>query len=83
MRIVVPEKDVFIGRIDVGDVRLLKDLFRFPIEGDDRDHFEVVADEGSGTWRTEEDVIAGVMLIESELDSNAGLGNVMEVHVQL
>jgi hypothetical protein len=83
LRVVVPEKDVFIGRIDVGDVRLLKDLLRFPIEGDERDNFEVVADEWSGAWGTEEDVITGVMLIESKLDSNAGLGNVMEVHVQL
>ena len=63
--VVIPEKDVFIGRIDVGDVRLLEDLLRFPIEGNDGDYFVVVANERSGAGRTEEDVVAWVMLIKS------------------
>jgi hypothetical protein len=40
---------------------------------------EVVADEGSSARRTEKEIAPGMIRVKSEVDSDAGLGCMMEV----
>ena len=47
--IIAPEKDVFVGWIDVLDVGLLEDCFGLPSKRNEGDDLEVAADEGVGT----------------------------------
>ena len=49
--IIATKKDVFVGGVDVLDVGLLEDCFRFPSERYEGDDLEVAADERTGTRR--------------------------------
>ncbi len=46
-------------------------------------HFVVVSDERSCTGVGEEDVIAGVVIVEPQIDTNACLGHMVGVEVHL
>ena len=81
--IIVTKKDVFVGGIDVLDIGLLEDSFGFPSKRYEGDDLEVATDEGVGTRRRVKDVVARMVMAVSEVNSNAGLRDVVDVQVQL
>jgi hypothetical protein len=49
--VIAAKENIFVGGIDVLDIGLLEDCFRFPSERYDREDLEVATDEGVGTGR--------------------------------
>ena len=81
--VVVVEDDISICRVDGGDVLLLDDVFRFVVEWDVADTLVDTTDDGQSSWRTVEDVVTGVVGAESEVDTDASFGDVMEIQFGL
>ena len=80
--IISTKEDVFVGGIDVLDIGLLEDCFGLPSKRYEGDDLEVATDEGVGTRRRVKDVVARVVMAVSEVNSNAGLRDVVDVQVQ-
>jgi len=62
---------------------MLVDRLGFPTEWDERYDFVVVSDKRSCTRVSEEDIIARVVIVEPEVDTNARLGHVVDVEFHL
>jgi hypothetical protein len=59
-----------LGWVEVGCVGLLVDRLGFPAKRDERYDFAVVSNERSCTWMSEEDDIAGMVIVEPWVDTN-------------
>ena len=81
--IVISANDILVGRIDVRDVGLLEDRLGFPAEWDERYYFKVISNKRSRARRTEEDILLRMMIINSNVDANGGLRDMMDVQVHL
>ncbi len=62
---VITAEDVLVGWVDVSCVGLLADRLGFPAEWDERYDIIVVSNKRSCTRVGEEDVIAGVVIVET------------------